>query len=133
VSGFLSSIIREPLAGQRATCPVNPGTEVALASPARTIGGLLRAAASPDEAWGGRTPVNLPALTVTVADMVAALEQVAGTAASALIDWVPDPAVTRLMTSWPARIQPGRAARLGLAPDPDFASIIKLHIAESRR
>jgi nucleoside-diphosphate-sugar epimerase len=132
-SGFLSGIIREPLAGQRATCPVDPGTAVALASPARTINGLLRAAASSDEAWGGRTPVNLPALTVTVADMVSALEQVAGTGASALIDWVPDLAVARLVTSWPARIQAGRAARLGLAPDPDFASIIKQHIAESRR
>ena len=33
-SGFLSGIIREPLAGQRAVCPVDPETEVALASPA---------------------------------------------------------------------------------------------------
>ncbi len=36
-SGFMSSIIREPLAGQRAICPVSPQTAVALASPARTI------------------------------------------------------------------------------------------------
>ena len=36
-SGFLSGIIREPLAGQRAVCPVDPGTEVALASPARPL------------------------------------------------------------------------------------------------
>jgi len=33
-SGFLSGIIREPLAGERAICPVGAGTEVALASPA---------------------------------------------------------------------------------------------------
>ena len=39
-SGFMSGIIREPLAGQRATCPVAPDTEVALASPAKAIAGL---------------------------------------------------------------------------------------------
>ncbi len=128
-SGFLSGIIREPLAGQRATCPVDPRTEVALASPAKAVGGLLRAATAADEAWGGRTPVNLPALTVTVADMAAALQRIAGPQASALIDWAPDPAVARIVTSWPARIRAERAARLGLTPDPDFDSIIRMHLA----
>jgi nucleoside-diphosphate-sugar epimerase len=132
-SGFLSSIIREPLAGERAVCPVDARTEVALASPAKTIDALLCAATSSDEAWGGRSAVSLPALTVTVGDMVAALEQVAGPEASALIDWVPDPAVARLVNSWPARISAERAARLGLVPDPDFGSIVTMHLAEARR
>jgi nucleoside-diphosphate-sugar epimerase len=131
-SGFLSGIIREPLAGQRATCPVDARTEVALASPARAIDGLLRAATSPGQAWGGRSAVNLPALTMTVADMVAALDRVAGPAASTLIDWIPDPAVARIVTSWPARFQTDRAARLGLVPDPDFDSVIRMHLAETR-
>ena len=131
-SGFLSGIIREPLAGERATCPVDAGTEVALASPARAIDGLLCAATSSGEAWGGRTAVNLPALTVTVADMVAALERAAGPEASALIDWVPDSAVARIVTSWPARFRANRAARLGLVPDPDFDSVISMHLAGTR-
>jgi nucleoside-diphosphate-sugar epimerase len=132
-SGFLSSIIREPLAGQRATCPVDPRTEAALCSPAKAIAGLLCAATSSDQAWGGRTAVNLPALTVTVSDMAAALERVAGPQASALIDWVPDPAVARMVATWPARIRADRAARLGLTPDPDFDSVIRMHLAESAR
>jgi len=131
-SGFMSSIIREPLAGERAVCPVGPKTAVALASPATTIRGLLRAAAADDEIWGGRSAVNLPALSVTVADMIAALEQVAGPEAAALIDWVPDPPVARIVSGWPARLRTDRAARLGLSPDPDFASIIGMHIAETR-
>ena len=85
-SGFLSGIIREPLAGQRAVCPVD-----------------------------------------------AALEQAAGPDVTALIDWVPDPAVARIVTSWPARFRTERAAWLGLAPDPDFGSVITMHLAESRR
>ena len=131
-SGFLSSIIREPLAGQRAVCPVGPQTAVALASPARTVQGLRRAAASDDDTWGGRSAVNLPALTVTVADMVEALEQVAGPGAAALIDWVPDLAVARIVSGWPARLHTERAARLGLTPDPDFRSIVEMHLAETR-
>jgi nucleoside-diphosphate-sugar epimerase len=131
-SGFLSAIIREPLAGHRATCPVDAQTEVALASPARAIGGLLRAASSSEAAWGDRTAVNLPALTVSVAEMVAALERVAGKEASALIDWVPDPAVAEIVTGWPARFRADRAARLGLMPDPDYDSVIRMHLAETR-
>jgi nucleoside-diphosphate-sugar epimerase len=132
-SGFLSSIIREPLAGERAVGPVGPQTAAALASPAKTVQGLRRAAAADDESWGGRSAVTLPALTVTVEAMVAALAQVAGPKAPALIDWIPDPAIDRMMSGWAARVQSDRAERLGLVPDPDFASIIEMHLAETQR
>jgi D-erythronate 2-dehydrogenase len=131
-SGFLSGIIREPLAGRRAICPVGPGTEVALASPAKAVGGLMCAATSSDQAWGGRTAVNLPALTVSVAEMADALERVAGPQARGLIDWIPDPAVARMFATWPARVRSDRAARLGLTADPDIDSLIRMHLAESR-
>ncbi|HET9898805.1 MAG TPA: D-erythronate dehydrogenase [Streptosporangiaceae bacterium] len=132
-TGFLSGIIREPLAGLRATCPVQPDTEVALASPDRAISGLLSAASAPDELWGDHSPVNLPGLTTTVAEMVAALGRVAGPDAASLIDWVADAAVARLVRSWPARFRSERAARLGLAADPDFDTIIRAHLAEVRQ
>ena len=131
-SGFLSGIIREPLAGQRAVCPVDPSTEVALASPAKAVAALLRAATSSGQAWGGRTAVTMPALTVSVAEMAAALERIAGPEVSSLIDWIPDPVVARMFATWPARIQADRASRLGLTPDPDIDSIIRMHLAESR-
>ena len=130
-SGFLSGIVREPLAGQRAVCPVDPGTQVALASPAKAVGALLCAATASDQAWGGRTALTMPALTVTVAEMAAALTRVAGPQVSALIDWVPDPMISRMFATWPARIQADRAARLGLTPDPDFDSVIRMYLAES--
>ena len=130
-SGFLSGIVREPLAGQRAVCPVDPGTEVALASPGTAIGAVLCAATSSDQGWGGRAALTMPALTLTVADMAAALTRVAGPRVSALIDWVPDPVVARMFATWPARLRADRAARLGLTPDPDFDSVIRAHLAES--
>ena len=130
-TGFLSGIIREPLAGQRAICPVEPEVPVALASPTKAIDALMCAGTAQEDAWGGRSAMNMPALSVTVADLVAGLERAAGPAVSALIDWVPDPLTSRLMASWPARFDSGRATRLGLAPDPDIDSIIAMHIAET--
>ena len=103
---------------------------MALASPAKAIRALLCAATSSDQAWGGRAALTMPALTVTVAEMAAALTRVAGPQVSALIDWVPDPAVIRMFDTWPARIRADRAAGLGLTPDPDFDSIIRAHQAE---
>ena len=130
-SGFVSGIIREPLAGQRATCPVPADTEVALASPAKAVTALLRAATCAEQAWGDRSAVTMPALTVSVAEMAAALERAAGPGVSALIEWTPDPVITAMMAGWPARVKADRAARLGLTPEPDFDSIIQLNLAES--
>ncbi len=131
-SGFLSGILREPLAGERARCPVAPDTAVALASPAATVAGLLRAAEASDAAWGARTALNLPALSTTVREMVAALERAAGPAATALIDWAPDPAVAAIIESWPSRFDNARAAALGLHPDASVDAVLRAYIDAHR-
>lgn len=132
-SSFLSGMIREPLAGLRAACPVPPETAVALSSPARTIEGLVRAAEAGDAEWGARTAINLPALKTTVGEMAAALERVAGKEAAGLIDWTPDPAIANIVTSWPASVDAARARGLGLLPDRDFDSIIATYLSENPR
>jgi nucleoside-diphosphate-sugar epimerase len=130
-SSFLSGMIREPLAGVRAVCPVAPETPVALSSPGRTIEGLIRAAEASDADWGARTALNLPAIKTTAGDMAAALERVAGTAVAALIDWQVDPAIANIVTSWPAHIHAARAARLGLLPEQNFEDIIRAYLSEN--
>jgi hypothetical protein len=40
--------------------------------------------------------------------------------------------VTGMMLGWPATIRADRAARLDLTPDPDIASIIAGHRAETQ-
>ena len=129
-SGFLSGIIREPVNGQSAVCPVSPETKVALASPARTIEGILAVSEASRESLGGRTAVNLPALTVSVGEMLHALEVVVGTEARALVCFEPDPVIARIVGSWPAAFDLSRAHRLGLKPDPDFGSIVRQFIDE---
>jgi len=124
-SGFLSGIIREPVNGMEAVCPVAPETRVALASPGRTIEGLIAVAEASREALVGRTAVNLPALTVSVGEMLAALESVAGAETRARVRFQPDATIARIVGGWPAVFDNARAERLGLKPDPDFASIVR--------
>ncbi|MEU5198304.1 NAD-dependent epimerase/dehydratase family protein [Streptomyces scabiei] len=133
-SGFLSGIIREPLAGRAAVCPVRPDLTVALASPGRTVEALLRIAQAERGAGRGRLagalPVNLPALTVSVAEMLATLRKEGGDAVADLVTFRPDPAVEAIVGSWPSAFDPTRAAALGLAPDPDFASVLRAYVAD---
>jgi D-erythronate 2-dehydrogenase len=130
-SGFFSGMIREPLAGERARIPVGRDTPVALASPTRTVEGFLRASTASDAEWGQRTAINLPALATTVGEMAAALEKIAGPQAGALLDWQPDPAIEKLVRSWPGDVAWSRARALGLKNDASFEAIVRDYIAEN--
>ncbi|MEU4343481.1 D-erythronate dehydrogenase [Nocardia sp. NPDC023852] len=134
-SGFLSGIVREPLAGLQAICPVDPGLRVALASPRRTVEGILRVAEVERGTGPGRLegagPVNLPALTVSVADMLATLRRVAGDTVAELVTIAPDPEVEALVGSWPAVFDNARAAALGLEADPDFEAVVRDYLADN--
>ena len=130
-SSFLSGMLREPLAGVRAVCPVPADTPVALSSPALTIAGLICAAETGAEAWGPRTALTLPALTTTPAEMAAALARVAGPQAAALIDWTPDAAIHNIVKTWPARINAARARSLGLLPETSFDDIVRAYVREN--
>ena len=59
-SSFVSGIIREPLNGERAICPVGDSTPIAVSSPRCTIEALQRAITCPDDEWGSSLAVNLP-------------------------------------------------------------------------
>jgi hypothetical protein len=62
--------------------------------------------------------------------MLDALERVAGRDVRNRVRFVTDPTIARIVANWPAGATAERAARLGLKPDPDFASIIRQYIAD---
>ena len=129
-SSFLSGMVREPLAGQRAVVPVAADTAVALSSPARTIECLLRAASASAAEWGPRAAVNLPALATTVGEIAAALERLAGPAATALLDWAPDARIAGIVGAWPSRFEAHRAAALGLQPDASVDALLHAYVQD---
>jgi D-erythronate 2-dehydrogenase len=130
-SSFLSGMIREPLSGLVAICPVDRNTPVALSSPSCSVDGLLVAAQTSDQQWGARTAINFPALSTTVGEMANALKRVAGEKTAALIDWKIDPTISRIVGSWPSTIHAQRANALGLVAEKDFDDIIAAHIREN--
>jgi D-erythronate 2-dehydrogenase len=129
-SSFVSGIIREPLHGEEAVCPVGRDLELWLSSPRTAIANLVHGASLGPEALGLQRIVNLPGITVTVDGMIAALERVAGPEASARIVFEEVPAVKRIVSSWPARFDVSRATSLGFGRDPDFESLIRWFMAE---
>lgn len=129
-SSFASGIIREPLAGSEAVCPVAPETRIWLSSPRSAIANLLHAHELPAQRFGASRVVNLPGLSLSAAEMVKALERVAGNAVAARVRWQADPAITRIVASWPGAWDATRALALGFQGDPDFDSIIRAYIED---
>lgn len=129
-SSFASGIIREPLNDQAAVCPVAPETPMWVMSPRKAIAGLIHGHEIDGTALGATRSLNMPGLATSVRDMVGALEKVAGASVAARIRWVPDPAVIRIVNSWPGSFDPARATALGFLADPDFESIVRAHIQD---
>ncbi|CAN7692989.1 NAD-dependent epimerase/dehydratase family protein [Variovorax sp. LjRoot290] len=131
-SSFFSGIIREPLAGVEAICPVSPEVSHPMSSPTRTVDGLIAVYEASREAFCGRTALNLPALNVRVSDMLDALEQVAGSAVRARVRFERDERIAGIVANWPTGATAARAARLGLLPHENFADIIRQYIDDCR-
>src|SRR5262245_19220151 len=100
-SGFFSNIIREPLAGKSAILPVSEAVRHWHASPRSVIGFIMHAATLESELIGPRRNFNMPGLSATVEEQIAALRAVAGPAAVARIQREPDPTIAGIVSGWP--------------------------------
>lgn len=129
-SGFFSSILREPLAGQNAVLPVSPGVRAWLASPRAAIGYLLHAGEIDTSSLDGRRNLTMPGLSVTVGEQIEALRAVAGEVAVARIRHEPDSAIEAIVSSWPKAFDTRQALALGFRPDESLAAIIAAHIED---
>ena len=138
-SGFASGILREPLAGKPAVCPVSPEAELWLGSPASVSRAMLHALDLPAAAFSevgtrGLPPtqwrtLNVPGISVRVAEMVAALGRAGGD--TKLLTFERDPAIEAIVGSWPRRFETERAHAMGFAPAEDIDAAIQSHLAET--
>lgn len=132
-SSFFSGIVREPLAGEEAVLPVDPEVAHPVSSPQRTVEGLIAVFEASREAFGGRLALNLPALNVTVQQMLDALEAVAGPRVRGRVVPRRDERIAGIVANWPRAVSAARAARLGLRPEASFEDIIRQYIEDCRR
>jgi len=126
-SGFFSGIIREPLNGMEAILPVPRTVRHWHASPRAAVGFLLHAAGLDLSKLGARRNLTMPGLSVSVAEQIEALRQVAGDAAVALIREEPDQTVRDIVAGWARNFDPKRALALGFEPDASFVQIIRIY------
>jgi nucleoside-diphosphate-sugar epimerase len=129
-SSFASSIIREPLEGREVICPVPAETSVCIISPKKVVEGFLHAQSLPASAWGFSRAIPLPGKTLSVGDMLAALEKVAGVNVARRVRFEIDPRIEKIVYGWPTRFRSERAARLGFTPDVGMEEVIRAFIAD---
>ncbi|HEV2302353.1 MAG TPA: D-erythronate dehydrogenase [Stellaceae bacterium] len=129
-SGFASSIIREPLAGKEAICPVGPQTVMALISPRRVVAALLHALDLAEEAFGMRRSLQLPAFSVSVGEMAEAVRRAGGEEAYARIRWHRDAMIEAIVAGWPHRLVGTRAEALGFEADAGIDEAVAAFVAD---
>src|SRR5271165_1823449 len=129
-STFASSMIREPLSGREAVCPVSPDTIMALASPRRIVAGLLHAHDLPPEVFGMSRSLQLPGFSVAVGEMAAAVRRAGGAEAYARIHWQPDPQIQEIVSGWPQALRAPRAEALGFGADNGIDEVVGAFIED---
>jgi nucleoside-diphosphate-sugar epimerase len=128
-SGFASGLFREPLAGEDTVVPVPLETPMVLIGTGCAVAGMAALLAHDGDSLGIDRVVNLPALEVTVADMLAALE--ATGRATGRVTVAPDPAIEAVIATWPGRWRADRAATLGLPRDSSLEDVIEQYLADA--
>jgi nucleoside-diphosphate-sugar epimerase len=96
------------------------------------VDAFIHALELPAEAWGKNRVVNLPGITASVAEMLAALRRLAGAEAAARVVWKPDARVQAIVKTWPVRFRTPRALQMGFKPDPNVESVIRDYMAEEK-
>ena len=132
-SSFASGIIREPVNGVDAACPVAADTVLWLMSPAQAVRNLLHGHALPAERLGANRVLNMPGLSITVGGMLEALARVCGDAVARRVRMAPDPKIEAIVNSWPGKFDAAHARGLGFTADADFEAVIRAFVEENAR
>jgi nucleoside-diphosphate-sugar epimerase len=129
-SSFASGIVREPLNGVEAICPVGPQTGMWLTSPRAVVDNIVVAHETPAAAFGASRSINLPGIATTVAGMIESVVRVAGADVAARITMRHDEAIDRIVRTWPRAFDTVFARSIGMRADADFDGIVRQYIAD---
>lgn len=128
-SSFFSGIVREPLLGLETDLPVDDGFKVWIGSPRSATAWLIHAAGLDTDPMGLDRSLNLPGMSVSVGEILAALEQVRPNA-SGLVLRRPDPVIADIVGGWPAAFTATRARALGFATHEPLVEVIEAFVAD---
>lgn len=129
-STWASSILREPLAGQPAVCPVTEESKMWMMSPRRVVQAFRHAHDLDRADWGPHRVINLPGITASVAESMAALEAAGGPEARSRITFRHDPFIQRIVDGWPNRFETPKALAMGFEADAGLTEIISVFMED---
>lgn len=129
-SSFMSSILREPLNGQEAICPVGPDFPHFYLSPRMCAENLVRGAEVAEEKIGQNRAMIMPGKIWTIQQLIDAMTAVAGPAPAKLIRWESQPEIERIVMGWRWDIHAGKSLELGLAADESFEDNIRYYLED---
>ncbi len=129
-SSFVSGLFREPLNGEDCVIPVDPAMPMAVLGYRSIVNGIIRLAEVPAEQLGTERAVGLPALNVTVKDLMDAVQNAdhGRTLGRHVIQH--DDNVARIVGSWPKAIDGSRALALGLPVEAALEDIVHYYIKD---
>ena len=130
-SSFASGIIREPVNGVDATCPVAPETRLWLMSPDVAVRNMVHGHELPAAALARGRVINMPGLSITVAAMLDALRLVCGDAVADRVRVARDPFIEAIVNSWPGDFSADYARDLGFTADADFAGVVRAFVRDN--
>ena len=133
LSSFVSGVIREPLAGIDAVCPVPLDTPLWVSSPRTVTANLLHAGTMDTAKLGDNRALNLPGISVSAGELLASLERVAGPQVRSHVRVERDDRVARAMCGWPAALDATRALSLGFTADASVDGIVREYIKDSTK
>lgn len=129
-SSFLSSIIREPLNGEKAICPVGEAYSHWFSSPRTVIKNIIHAAEINGADLGSDRCIILPGISASVKDMLHALRNVAGQEVVELVEIKHDQTIQDIVGTWVAEMKPNKALSLGFHQDIKFEDFINAYIED---
>lgn len=130
VSDSVAAILREPLNGEDVDCPFRPETVLPIVSVQAVVRALLKLHDLPRELIDTFRAFNLPALSVTAAEMAAAA-QAYPQRKLGQVNWRPDVQMQAIVDGWPARFDSARARELGILPDTGLSEIINAYLKDA--
>ncbi len=131
-SSFMSSILREPLNGQEAICPVGPEFLHTYLSPRACAVNLVKGAELDAGNLGQNRVMQMPGKLWSIAQLMEAMTKVAGDAPAKLIRWERQPEVERIVSGWKWDVQADRALSLGLIADESFEDNIRYYLEDDK-
>ena len=131
-SSFASGIVREPLAGVEAVCPVDASTRMWVVSPRTVVESLIAGYEAPASSLPPSHAVNVPGISVTVAEMVDALRRVAGVAVADRVVFRHDETIDRIVRTWPRDFDAKVGRALGMRGDASFEAIVRQYVEHDR-